>query len=391
VTGASRSDAGRTTRLGSRLLARLRLAADGFDRAFFLQAFKITVSATVAWLLAKLMLPHATPIYAPITACFIAVATVRATFTDAVQRTVAVVTGIGLAYGVGSVLGLQVWTIALVTAVGTLVGRALRLPRGAAAQVPISGLLIMAIGATPGHAGERVLETVTGVAVSIVINLVIAPPNHVTAGSRAVGDLVAKIVASVEIMAAGVGRTWTRTQAADWLTQARTNRGASDLADEAVTTGADSLRLRPKSAQHAADQARIDVAMDTLRVVEVQVRVVGRSLRDTADALADAAGTLPPLSMGSSLLSQCAAAVTAFGEALLGRTPEVREAGRARTLELIVAASATASAINADLVDMTAASLTRGLHLGALVIEAGRVLDELKAGLDRAALPAGRH
>ena len=219
--------------------------------------------------------------------------------------------------------------------------------------------------------------------VSILINLVIAPPNHVVAGSRAVSTLVEKVAGSVETMAVGVSRRWTRTHAADWLLQARANSTAADSADEAVNAGADSLRLRPASAQHLADQARIDVAMDTMRVVEVQVRVVGRSIRDTADALADREGSLPPLRMGSELLACTAAAITAFGAALLKPDAADREAATAQALQLIVTASVTAATINQDLVDMTAANLTRGLHLGALVIETGRVLDELRAGLDR--------
>ena len=38
-------------------------------------------------------------------------------------------------------------------------------------------------------------------------------------------------------------------------------------------------------------------------------------------------------------------------------------------------------AINADLGDMLAANLSRGVFLGTLVVETGRILDELCAGL----------
>lgn len=364
---------------------RLRRALSGFDRGFFLQAFKITASATAAWGLALILLPGTKPIYAPITACFIAVATVRATFQDAAQRVIAVITGIALAYFVGSALGLHIWTVTVMTGLGVLLGRALRLPRPAAAQVPISGLLIMAIGATAGNAGERVMETLIGAGVSVLINLVILPPNHVVTGSRAVAGLLDGLAGAMTTMSAGITRPWVRADAAGWLELARANGPVAEAAEDAVGAGADSLRLRPASAQYVADQSRVEAAMDTLRVVEIQVRVVARSLRDYADAMTGPDGPLSALPMTADLLAATSQAISAFGGTALERDEMERPSAAARTRRLLDAADRTVEAINLDLADMTAANLRRGLHLGTLVLEAHRVVDELRAGLDRIA------
>jgi hypothetical protein len=47
------------------------------------------------------------------------------------------------------------------------------------------------------------------------------------------------------------------------------------------------------------------------------------------------------------------------------------------------AARARIEEINADLADLMAANLPRGVYLGTLVVETGRILDELDAGLAR--------
>lgn len=380
----------------SPLRTRIEIARDDLDREFLVQAVKVTLSATLAWAVAGLFMPGTTPIYAPITACFIAVVTVRASLTDAAQRTVAVVVGIGVAYFVGSVFGLTVWTVTLLTGVGLVIGRLLRLPRASATQVPISGLLIMAVGATPGQVGHRLIETVVGVAVPVVINLLIAPPNHVTAGSRAVGRLVERLTEVTTDMADGISRRWSRDDAADWLVRARSNGAVADTAVQAVDAGADSLRLRPASPQHQSDQGRIDTAMETLRVVEIQIRVIGRTLRDTADSLVGADGTLPPVRMGADLLAVTGEVLAAFGSAVLEDDPVERARAAAQAGDLIDAAAATAAAMSRDIADMTAAAMSRGvgdaagstaagltraLHLSALVVETGRVLDELRDGL----------
>ncbi|RIJ76473.1 hypothetical protein D1871_12095 [Nakamurella silvestris] len=364
-----------------RSAARRALSWLRMDREFAIRWLKVTASATIAWLLASLAFPHSLTIYAPITACFVAFVTVRASFQDAAQRVVAVIAGIGIAYFIGSTFGLTVWTVVTVVALGVLLGQVMRLQLGAANQVPISGLLIMTIGTTPGHVGERIVETLIGAGVSVIVNWLIFPPNHVAGARRAVVEVIEEVSAVLAQMADGISSRWVREDAAEWLHRARAIGGRAAAAEEAVESGADSLRLRPRGADLAEEQDRIGAAMDVIQVVEVQVRVLARTLRDTADALAEEKQTLPPIRMGARVLTAAAGAIYAYSAAALGQTPTEREAGRAEVLTLIADGRRTLAEINNDLVDMTAANLARGLHLGALVVETARVLDELEAGL----------
>jgi hypothetical protein len=86
--------------------------------------------------------------------------------------------------------------------------------------------------------------------------------------------------------------------------------------------------------------------------------------------------------MASAMLAATADAIEAFAHTVV-RTEKGAKSnvvgGAAR--RAIGIARERIEQINADLGDMLAANLTRGVFLGALVIETGRILDELEAGL----------
>ena len=102
----------------------------------------------MSWALASWLLDSPSPIWAPITASLIALLTVRASIRDAIEKVVAVLIGIVVAIWLGGLIGLHAWSIALIVAVGFLVGKMLRLNGGAAAQIPINGLFVLALGTT---------------------------------------------------------------------------------------------------------------------------------------------------------------------------------------------------------------------------------------------------
>jgi hypothetical protein len=86
--------------------------------------------------------------------------------------------------------------------------------------------------------------------------------------------------------------------------------------------------------------------------------------------------------MASAMLLATADAVEAFAHTVLraerGASVEVIAGPAHRAITI---ARERIEAINSDLGDMLAANLSRGVFLGALVVETGRVLDELDAGL----------
>ncbi len=112
------------------------------------------------------------------------------------------------------------------------------------------------------------------------------------------------------------------------------------------------------------------------------MRTLARTIRDIATKVPARDGLQPPMPMASATLAATARAIEAFAHTLLRAEKDARVvvAGGTAHRAVEVARSKIAD-INADLADMLAANLARGVFLGTLVVETGRILDELEAGL----------
>ena len=353
----------------------------GIDRGVLVQAFKISLSAGVSWALAVWWLSSPSPIWAPITASLIALLTVRASVRDALEKVIAVLIGILVAIWLGGLIGLHAWSIALIVGLGFLVGKALRLNGGAAAQIPINGLFVLALGSA--QVEQRFLDTLIGAAVAVAVNIAVVPPNYVGEASRSVSSFADGLSGVLATISQGVSAPWTHEASGGWLRTAREQARFAARADSDVDNAAQSLHFHPGRASWTNALDRLQQANDTLQIVEVQVRTLARTVRDIATKVSDTEGTQPPMPMAAAMLRAAADAVEAFAHTMLRAEKDasaVVVGGAAR--RAIELARGRIADINADLGDMLAAHLTRGVFLGAMVVETGRVLDELEAGLD---------
>lgn len=364
----------------------------GLNRQLLVQAIKIGVSASLSWLLCQWLFGSPAPIYAPITASFVALATLRASVKDGAQRVIGVLVGLVVATFLADLFGLHAWSIGIIVVVGFLTGKVLRLTPGAAAQIPVTGLLLLALG-NASHPVTRLLDTLVGALVAVLVNFLILPPNHVGSARDAVRGLADLLVDAVSEMADGISTTWSEGQATRWLRAARASSPVAAAAGTVVDQAADSLGLHPGRSHWQNVLQSTQRAFQTLAIVEVQVRVIGRTLRDTA-TIGDP-HEQPPMPMASDLLTSTAGAIDAFAEGLLGDGADDADTDADRAARLAGARAALGQArvriteINADLQDLVAANLSRGIHLGTLVVETERILDQLESGLPAAdAAPA---
>ena len=355
----------------------------GINGTVLVQAFKIALSASLSWALAQWLFGSPAPIYAPITASFVALITIRASIRDAYQRVLGVLVGIFVAIGLGELMGLHAWSIGAIVAVGFLVGKLLRLDPGAAAQVPITGLLLIGLGQGAGYAETRILDTLVGAVVAVLVNILVVPPNRVSQARQAVDQLAQLSVDVLSEMADGIAEPWTRNQADRWLRQSRGNRQLVNRAEDEADTAVDSLRLHPGRRNWTEALDQVHQALAALRVIGVQVSVLARTLRDTADRIPAQEGRQLPMPRGAELLRTTAGAVDAFGHALLD-DPDDDDAGTlAAARAEITQARAQIAEIRGDLQDLIDANLARGLYLGTLVVETERILDELDTATRR--------
>ncbi len=161
------------------------------SRAQLLLAVKAGVAAGIAWAVALVFNPHSRPYFAPLAVILIVQPTVYDSLSRAFQRVVGVVLGVGAALAVSHFLAPSGWSITIIVFVGLLLAWTVRLgPRGVV-QVPVSALLVFAVGsATPGYGGRRVEETLIGSAIAVMA--VVASPSA-PSPERVVSDALAPL------------------------------------------------------------------------------------------------------------------------------------------------------------------------------------------------------
>ena len=139
------------------------------SRTQILLATKAAVAAGIAWAVALVVDPHSRPYFAPLAVILIVQPTVYDSLSRAFQRVVGVVLGVAAALAVSHFLTPNGWSIAIIVFVGLLLGWSVRLGPQGVVQVPISALLVFAVGsATPGYGGRRVVDTLIGSAIAVL-------------------------------------------------------------------------------------------------------------------------------------------------------------------------------------------------------------------------------
>ena len=264
-----------------------RLRHDG--RAALLWALRITVAATLSYVVARLVFPATAPLLAPLTAMLVVQVTPVSLLASGLDRVVAVVVGVSLAVSFAAVVPLEWWSLALLIAVSLMIGQLLRL-RSNMIEVAISGMLVLGVGSLGAQsaAWQRIAETLVGAAVGIAANLLFPPKVASDDAGRAINGL------------------------ADTLSELLTR--AADELTEIVTDG---RAVRP-AAQQWLDDARNITHHDIPRVGAALLRAEqGRRLNVRAVGTSDVG---PGLRQGMEALEHSSVAIRSMFRALLDAT-----------------------------------------------------------------------
>ncbi|HEY1968816.1 MAG TPA: aromatic acid exporter family protein [Pseudonocardia sp.] len=293
-----------------------------------LRTAKTTLAAVLAFQLADLLHTSAQPILAPLTALLVVQLTLYSTLTSGLDRIASVVTGVLVAVGVAGVTGLTWWSLGAVVALSLVVGRLMRLGPNLL-EVPISAMLVLAaastsIGFHPGSPGlqttaiGRVVETLIGAVVGILVNVLIAPPLYIQPADDAIGELVGKLSGLSRQVAGTLRQGWGRAQADRFLQDARELGAEVARADIHLDRTEESARLNPRGRAAREAQPRLRTALTGLEHAYVSLRNLARAvldrtyyapeaedaayrpearaaLADVLDAFADAIDTVDPI------------------------------------------------------------------------------------------------
>src|SRR3954454_23708880 len=216
-------------RLRGRMAALTRVVRKRGRSAVF-RALRMTGATVAAFLVAQLVgLRTPPPLIAALTALLVVQATLTSTLVAGVQRVLSVVCGVALAV--------------------LFVGQLLRLgPQ--LVEVPISAMLVLGVGHSGAGSvgGGRVLETLVGAAVGVLVNVVSPPavqPRHATqAVQRFAGEIAALLHDAAAALAAG---PVLPEQSTRWLEDARRLNRHAPRVDRALAHADESRRLNVRA------------------------------------------------------------------------------------------------------------------------------------------------
>ena len=254
-----------------------------------LQVLKTSIAAIVAWLLCGVLLGQPLPIFAAIAALLVVQPSVNQSLAKGVERSIGVIGGVVLAYVVGFYLGHSSWIVLAVIVLALLLAWAFKLGPGSANQLPISAMLVLAIGAqSPEYAVDRILETIIGAIVALVVNALIVPPVLLRPAHLAVGRLLRDVAAALEGLADALTAPTSSASVDALLVRARGLRALQATAQAAIASGEESLTLNPRGGRHRRVLQRDVELFGRLSILVTRVLGMIRAVRDNYDdTLAD--------------------------------------------------------------------------------------------------------
>ena len=286
------------------------------SRTQILLAARAAVAAGIAWAAALLADPHTRPYFAPLAVILIVQPTVYDSLSRAFQRVVGVVLGVAAALAVSHFLTPSGWSIGIIVFAGLLIGWSLRLGPQGAVQVPVSALLVFAVGsATPDYGGRRVVETLIGSAIAVLAVLV-SP--SAPAPERVVSDALTPLHHCRDVLTeigSAIGSAWTLEQAETWRTEALALFEAAARARRDHEGYQLTARWNARARRQRLVLERVDKALRVGDRIAIQTRSITRALVDGAPAARPMPGVGAMLVSTASATEAYAVWVASPGEA----------------------------------------------------------------------------
>jgi uncharacterized membrane protein YccC len=254
------------------------------SRGPLLQVLKTSVATIGAWLLCNILLGQPLPIFAAIAALLVVQPSVNQSLSKGVERSIGVVAGVLLAFGVGALFGTSSWIVLGVIVLSLLLAWALRLAPGSANQIPISAMLVLSIGAqTPDYAVNRIIETVIGAAVALLVNIVIVPPVMLGPAHLAVSRLANGVASTLDALSVTLSTRQTPAQREALLEGARELRTLRDTASTTISQAEESLMFNPRGGKHRTVLEHDRHFLLSLTALVTQVLGMARAVHDHYD------------------------------------------------------------------------------------------------------------
>jgi hypothetical protein len=255
-----------------------------------IQLAKTAVAAVVAWVVAAQVFGLPQAFLAPWAALLVVHATVYRTFAQGARQVGATVLGVLLAWAVGNLLGLDVVAVSLLLVAGLLLGSA-RWFRDESTTVAATGLIVLTTGVSDRGPVlvDRLLDTLIGIGVGLLVNLAVWPPLRDHSAARAIDTVDDRIGVLLVDMARDLReRTCTLEDVTGWVERTRSIDEDIEHAWAVLRQARESTRLNPRRA--AAGLRRSAYFEDVLRDDEqaaAETRSMARTLGHSIDGVVE--------------------------------------------------------------------------------------------------------
>ena len=190
------------------------------------------------------------------------------------MRVGAVVTGVVVAIFLSSVFGLTWWSLGITVAVALVIAQLLRLG-DQMLEAPISAMLILAVGGNEMQAETRVINTLVGMSVGMLISLVVAPAVPSRQAATEIRRLGEGIAGSLRGTAASMREhPITLGQAGHWLDDIRGLGGQVSTAARRVQEIHETRRLNPRAIRTYDAEPELRRNLETVERVLAAVRAL---------------------------------------------------------------------------------------------------------------------
>lgn len=263
---------------------RIPAAIRASQRSPLLQVVKSAAATIGAWIIAGWVFPAQLPVFAAIAALLVVQPSVNQSLSKALERSIGVIAGVLIAVALGLFLGSSSWVVLIAIVVAMLVAWLLRTSPGTANQIAISAMLVLALGSSsPEYALARIVETLIGVVIGIVVNALIVPPVLVAPARRDLGLLGSELAASLDRLADALPETQTPARLQELMLEVRLLRPMKNAAEASIAAGEESLTLNPRRSTHRADLQEMRMLVDRLAPIVTQTIGMTRAYFDHYD------------------------------------------------------------------------------------------------------------
>ncbi|WP_018657798.1 FUSC family protein [Actinomadura flavalba] len=314
-----------------------------------LRIARLVLTATAAYVLADMLREGGpAPLLAPLTALLVVQYSLYETIKSGIGRILAVTSGVLVAVLFGHTVGFSWWSLSLTILAALVIGTVLRLGDHLL-EVPISAMLIFALGAASGGAAaDRVLETLIGAGTGLAVT-VLVPSVRIRPAQDAVENLGGRLATLVGTMSGTLNNGIEPDSTSHWRSSTEQLFRDISRTDEALGEAEQSVRLNPRALRVVDAGVALRNGVETLEHFAVSLRGLTRALNDVAH-LAPEARVLQRPEISDPLASTLAEVATSVAiYARLARSDVARDAVPAE-LEAELAASIAAAARHRDVV-----------------------------------------